>query len=103
VQQLLDDGTVLRTHVLRATWHFVLPDDIRWLVELTAPRLRRTYQSAQQSLAMTEDQLHRSRTVILETLSGARSLSRSRLAEGLPSVVRGQRRPASRRQRRTAG
>jgi hypothetical protein len=32
-------GQILRTHVLRPTWHFVLPEDIRWLVELTGPRV----------------------------------------------------------------
>ena len=30
-------GTILRTHVLRPTWHFVTPADIRWLLALTAP------------------------------------------------------------------
>ncbi len=34
-----DAGTLLRTHVLRPTWHFVLPEDIQWLLELTAPRV----------------------------------------------------------------
>jgi hypothetical protein len=34
------DGSVLRTHVLRPTWHFVLPADIRWMLDLTAPRVR---------------------------------------------------------------
>jgi hypothetical protein len=34
-------GTILRTHVLRPTWHFVLPDDIRWLLDLTGPRARK--------------------------------------------------------------
>jgi hypothetical protein len=32
-------GAILRTHVLRPTWHFVLPEDIRWMLELTAPRV----------------------------------------------------------------
>jgi hypothetical protein len=39
----LDDafnsGAILRTHVLRPTWHFVTPEDIRWLLQLTAPRV----------------------------------------------------------------
>jgi hypothetical protein len=34
---LLDDGTVLRTHVLRPTWHFVRAEDVGWLLELTGP------------------------------------------------------------------
>src|SRR5215204_3831612 len=38
---LLDDGLVLRTHVLRPTWHFVRAEDIGWLLDLTAPRVLR--------------------------------------------------------------
>ena len=32
-------GAILRTHVLRPTWHFVTPADIRWMLELTAPHV----------------------------------------------------------------
>src|ERR1700722_17723639 len=38
---LLDSGAVLRTHVLRPTWHFVRAEDIGWLLDLTGPRVRR--------------------------------------------------------------
>src|SRR5258707_4950763 len=38
---LLDDGAVLRTHVLRPTWHFVRAEDIGLLLDLTGPRIRR--------------------------------------------------------------
>lgn len=34
------DGLLLRTHVLRTTWHFAPPQDIRWMLRLTVPRLR---------------------------------------------------------------
>jgi hypothetical protein len=37
---LLAEGSVVRTHVLRPTWHFVAAEDIGWLLELTAPRIR---------------------------------------------------------------
>jgi hypothetical protein len=36
-----DDGAFIRTHVLRPTWHFVAPEDLRWLLALTGPRLLR--------------------------------------------------------------
>src|SRR5689334_17027911 len=39
VDRALAEGTILRTHVLRPTWHFVLPADIRWMLALTAPRI----------------------------------------------------------------
>lgn len=39
VERAFEKGTILRTHVLRPTWHFVTPADIRWLLALTAPRV----------------------------------------------------------------
>src|SRR3982074_3430492 len=37
IDRLFDEGAILRTHVLRPTWHFIVPDDIRWLLDLTGP------------------------------------------------------------------
>src|SRR3954447_736776 len=39
LDRAFDEGALLRTHVLRPTWHFVLPADIRWMLALTAPRV----------------------------------------------------------------
>jgi hypothetical protein len=83
VTQLLDDGTFLRTHVLRATWHFVLPDDIRWLVELTAPRVRGAWEGLQQSLGMSNAQLERSTAVVVDALAEQGPLPRDELRERL--------------------
>ena len=41
IERAFDRGQILRTHVMRPTWHFVTPRDIRWLLELTAPRVHR--------------------------------------------------------------
>ena len=40
LDRAFDEGRFLRTHVMRPTWHFVLPEDIRWMLELTAPRIK---------------------------------------------------------------
>src|SRR5688572_12209211 len=40
LDRALGEGRILRTHALRATWHFVLPADLRWLVTLSAPGVR---------------------------------------------------------------
>ena len=39
VTRRFNEGKILRTHMLRPTWHFVAPQDIRWMQELTAPRV----------------------------------------------------------------
>ena len=40
VPALVDDGTVIRTHVLRSTWHYVLAEDVGWLLDLSGQRVR---------------------------------------------------------------
>ncbi len=40
IEKEFSDGAILRTHVLRPTWHFVAPADIRWMLVLTAPRVK---------------------------------------------------------------
>jgi len=42
VEAAFASGAILRTHVLRPTWHFVLPEDARWMLALTGPRVQRT-------------------------------------------------------------
>src|SRR6266702_7539318 len=39
VECAFNKGEILRTHVLRPTWHFVTPEDIRWMLALTAKRV----------------------------------------------------------------
>jgi hypothetical protein len=86
LQRLVDDGDILRTHVLRPTWHFVRPDDIVWLVELTAPRIRPLLAQLAQSLDVSESALEASAAVITEALSSESALTREDLAERLTAV-----------------
>ncbi len=41
IDRAFAEGSILRTHVMRPTWHFVTPADARWLLELTAPRVQK--------------------------------------------------------------
>ena len=56
---LYDAGTILRTHVLRPTWHFVLPADLRWLVALTGPRILAASKGMHKRLGLTAKVLDR--------------------------------------------
>lgn len=42
IEKALDEGRILRTHLLRSTWHLVAQDDIRWMLDITAPRVIKT-------------------------------------------------------------
>lgn len=39
VEKALREGEILRTHVMRPTWHLVAAEDIRWMLKLSAQRI----------------------------------------------------------------
>src|SRR5215211_2314834 len=39
LDKAFNEGKILRTHILRPTWHFVAPEDIRWMLALSGPRV----------------------------------------------------------------
>jgi hypothetical protein len=81
---LLDDGTVLRTHVLRPTWHFVRAWDVGWLLDLTGPRVRRvTGQQLRNTHGLDERSIDHAVTVVTEALANRGQLTRAQLADEL--------------------
>ena len=83
IERALNDGSILRTHVLRPTWHFVTPADIRWMLELTGPRVRAALAYNDRKLEVTRPLLRRSHAVILKALTAKPQLTRVALAEEL--------------------
>ena len=81
---LLDDGTVLRTHVLRPTWHFVRAEDAGWLLDLTGPRLRRvTGQQLHNTHGLDERAIGHAVAAVTEALASRGQLTRAQLADEL--------------------
>jgi hypothetical protein len=81
---LLDAGTVVRTHVLRPTWHFVLAEDIGWLLDLTGPRVRRvTGQQLRSAHGLNVRLIDQAVTAVMEALASRRQLTRAHLADEL--------------------
>jgi len=83
LDRLLDEGTILRTHVLRPTWHFVLPDDVRWLLELTAPRVRALLAFGDRRMEIDAAVLGRSHAVLEAALRDGDHLTRPELGAAL--------------------
>jgi Winged helix DNA-binding domain len=83
VEQAVADGTILRTHVLRPTWHFVARADIRWMLALTAPRVNASCASYHRNLGLDSATFARSRKVIERALGNGQHLTRSELAADL--------------------
>jgi hypothetical protein len=79
IERAFTAGTILRTHVMRPTWHFVTPADIRWLLELTAPRVNALNVHHYRQLELDDALFRRSNAVIATTLQGGRQLTRAEL------------------------
>jgi hypothetical protein len=83
IEQAFDDGAILRTHVMRPTWHFVSPVDIRWLLTLTAPRVHVANAYWYRKLELDDEIFQRSNTVLTSSLQGGKQLTRAELATAL--------------------
>lgn len=53
VDSALDAGILLRTHLMRPTWHLVHSDDVRWLLQLTAPQIKAAMRLRNKQLGLT--------------------------------------------------
>jgi Winged helix DNA-binding domain len=82
IERAFDAGRLLRTHVMRPTWHFVTPADIYWMLDLTASRVQRTMASyiRQQELDTT---LTRATGIFERALRDGQSLTRAELGAHL--------------------
>jgi hypothetical protein len=86
VEQAFADGAILRTHLLRPTWHFVTPADIHWLLALTAPRVHAANAPYYRKLELDQDLLGRSRRALAQALQGGNHLTRDELRGVLEAV-----------------
>jgi hypothetical protein len=79
----LDEGTILRTHVMRPTWHFVPTTDIKWMQALTGPRVNAASGSAYRSQELDDRVLARARVVLERALRDHTYLTRAEIAKAL--------------------
>jgi hypothetical protein len=86
VEQAFTDGAILRTHLLRPTWHFVTPADIHWLLALTAPRVHAANAPYYRKLELDQDILQRSRRALVQALQGGKHMTRDELRAALEAV-----------------
>ncbi len=83
VHRAVDQGRILRTHILRPTWHFVARDDIRWMLELTAPRVQRIMASYDRQLGLDAGVMTRAIGVLERALGDSGCLTRQELGPHL--------------------
>jgi len=83
IERAVDEGHIVRTHVMRPTWHFVAAADVRWLLALTAPRVHRALRWGHGQLGTHAELRTRAMRVIERALTNEESLTRHELADHL--------------------
>lgn len=79
IEAALTAGQIVRTHVMRPTWHFVAAEDIRWMQALTSPRVHAINASQYRQLELDAALFKRSNAAFERALSQGRQLSRAEL------------------------
>jgi hypothetical protein len=79
LEQAFASGAILRTHIMRPTWHFVTPADIRWMQMLTAPRVKAFNAYYYRRLALDDAICARSNAILAKALQGGKQLTRVEL------------------------
>jgi hypothetical protein len=90
IQRAFDAGRILRTHVMRPTWHFVTPADIRWMAELTGASVHRRMATYDRQLGLDAATFKQAAKVCERVLRDGNFLTRQELgkhfaAAGLPT------------------
>jgi hypothetical protein len=83
VERAFTAGAILRTHVMRPTWHFVAPADIRWMLALTAPRVHATSDYYYRKSGLDVALFARSADTLTRELQGGHERTRDELRDAL--------------------
>ncbi len=83
IERAFAAGEIVRTHVLRPTWHFVAAADVRWMLALTGARVAATNASQSKKLGLTAAVLRKGADVLHKALVRERALTRLEIARVL--------------------
>jgi hypothetical protein len=81
IEKALDKGEILRTHILRPTWHLIASEDIHWMLELTGENVLRQMGSSGRLLGLDEKIFAKSNDIISKALEDGSHLTRDELME----------------------
>jgi hypothetical protein len=83
IQSSIDKGEIIRIHLLRPTWHLVAAEDVYWMIQLSAQKIKSSAKTRFKDLGLSDSVLAKATGVIGQSLSGGISLTREELAQEL--------------------
>lgn len=85
IRRAISEGRIIRTHILRPTWHYVAPDDLRWILDLTSPKVITGLGARHRFLGLDDPKVvDRALDAFAELLAGRRCLTRLAIRDELP-------------------
>jgi hypothetical protein len=86
LDEALAAGSIVRTHVLRPTWHFIARDDVRWLLALSGPRVQQGNAGRYRELGLDARARARGERLISSALAGGNRLTRNEVGDVLDAA-----------------
>lgn len=83
IEEAVNSAKIIRTHILRPTWHFVSADDIYWMLDLSAPQVKRFTASAAKKFGYDEKKLNQTNAAIEKLLARNNHLTRDEIMQEL--------------------
>lgn len=83
IEEAINSAEIIRTHILRPTWHFVSADDIYWMLDVSAPQVKRFTASAGKKYGYDAKKLDQTNSKIEKLLAGNNHLTRDEIMQEL--------------------
>jgi hypothetical protein len=83
IEEAINSGKIIRTHILRPTWHFVAADDIHWMLDLSGPQVKRIILAETKKYGCDESQFDKINSAIEKMLAGNNHSTREEIIQEL--------------------
>ena len=83
IEKALNNGQLLRIHVLRPTWHIIAAEDVYWMLAISADKIKALIGTMDRQLELTEKIFSKSNSIIEKYLAQGNHLTREEIAARL--------------------
>ena len=83
IEEAINSGKIIRTHILRPTWHLVSSEDIYWMLDLSGPQVKRIILSETKKHGYDEKEFGKINLALEKMLAGNNHLTREEIMKEL--------------------
>ncbi|WP_163409339.1 winged helix DNA-binding domain-containing protein [Flavobacterium ajazii] len=83
IEVAINSGKIIRTHILRPTWHLVAAEDIYWMLDVSGPQVKRIILAETKKYGCDEKEFDKINSAIEKILAGNNHLTREEIIQEL--------------------